>query len=284
MNVRQRFSFLLCLGLLFSMLGAGCTGEAIVQRTSDGGILITLVPTGTVGTTGTTGTITDNNDGVGGPALPPAGTGSTEPEPAAPPPPNSLATEPPSAPGSTTPPPEMSGNEKLQILRDTYGIIVSGTYGDHELNNLLLAAQQYRPEETATLNVYFAPGNTSRGIMGCYSPGSIGRMEIYDHNYFHTVHHELVHHITLYPRNRRARAIAMEVAQRTPPEQGSLLEADPRYIPSNYARVNTYEFWAEFFSHLREMEKGYRGGYPRSPYFNPPEDIRQIARQVYATP
>ncbi len=90
-------------------------------------------------------------------------------------------------------------------------------------------------------------------------------------------------HLAVYPPNGRAREIAGRVLAMVPPEQGVLVRADARYIPRSYARKNQYEFWAEFFTYLREKEKGIEGGYYCSPSFNPPEDIRVVARELFAS-
>lgn len=272
MNKRLRVAMVLCLCLAGGFVMVGCSGEYVVRRTGDGQIVITLVPSDGSGSGG------GDETGMGGPAAPPDGGDTT-------PPPSSDYTTPPPSSSSGTPASVPGGQEALAELRDTYGITLAGYPTERDVKSALISARQFRPEDTKSLRISYTKENRNRGVMGVYTPGSgqQGRIEIYDHINLHTVFHEMTHHITLFPRNSRARKVAEQVAAMTPPEQGSLAEASPAYIPRSYARQNIYEYWAEFFSYLREKEKGIQGGYPCSGQFNPAESVRKVARQIYAS-
>lgn len=265
--MRRRTLSLLSAVLLIALLHAGCSGDYVVRSAGPGRYVVTLIPSD-----GST-----DGDGYRPPAAPPTG-GSSGSEPTNPP-----------APGNDNPPPGGVGgppdlpdsvDDQAREIRERYGITMKGYPTERDVENLLVACRQFRPEETSNVTINYSRGNRSGGVMGCYSPS--GRMEIYDHRNLHTVFHELAHHITLYPRNSRARGIAEDVARKTPPVNGSLQQTPARYIPRSYARKNTAEYWAEFFTYLREKERGLRGGYPCSRYFDPPDDLRQVARQIYA--
>ena len=209
--------------------------------------------------------------------------GKASPEPGPLPLPDET-TYPPVAPGDDDE--ESAKNtEARQELLSTYGITITGKASEHDVANTLVSARQFRPDDTKSLRINYAPFNRLRGVMGLYMLRrgvDHGRIEMYDHVNLHTVFHEIAHHVTLYPRNSRAQAIAEQLLSEVPNGRGSLSQVPAKYIPRDYARTNKYEFWAEFFTYLREKEEGIEGGYPCDGAFNPDERTRQIARQLYA--
>ena len=207
---------------------------------------------------------------------------SASPEPPALPLPDE-ETLPPCAPGSDEEA-EPTDEQRKELL-SRYGISITGSATELDVENALVSARQFRPEDTKSLRINYAPFNRRRGVMGLYilrRGDKFARIEMYDHVNLHTVFHEIAHHITIYPRNGRAIAIAEQVLSMVPPARGNLAQASPQYIPREYARTNKYEFYAEFFTFLREKEKGIEGGYPCSPSFNPSAKVREVARQIFA--
>ncbi len=150
--------------------------------------------------------------------------------------------------------------QALSELREKYNIRVSGQFDERAVQNVLWAARQYRPEDVGNLSIYYNGERRNRGVMGVYSPS--GNINIYDPVRLHTVFHEMTHHVTLYRTHTRPKEIANKVARMVPPQDGTLQQAHPAYIPRSYARTNIAEFWAEFFTYFREKETGVNGGYP----------------------
>lgn len=209
--------------------------------------------------------------------------GSASPEPGPLPLPDEM-TYPPVAPGEDEQE-SVNDSEARQELLSTYGITITGKATEHDVQNTLVSARQFRPSDTKSLRINYAPFNRLRGVMGLYMlrrGADHGRIEMYDHVNLHTVFHEIAHHVTLYPRNTRARAISEQLLSEVPHARSNLSQVPAKYIPRDYARTNKYEFWAEFYTYLREKEEGIEGGYPCDGAFNPDERTRQIARQIFA--
>ena len=178
---------------------------------------------------------------------------------------------------------------ELKELKDKYGIELGGNYSDKEIQNTLVSAQQYLPDETKNVKINFFIGKKPAevGVQGQalipeteeeIKEGTI--IELFS-DIMHVNFHELTHHITLHPSNKRAKQVADETFAKVP---GYPNNTPKEYIPSDYAMSNKDEYTAEMFPFLREKEKGIDGGEPPLPAFNPPEDFRKVARKLFVTP
>ena len=207
---------------------------------------------------------------------------STGPE-NTPPPGGDETTAPPQSSGTQQPTPSMPGSAQAMLseIRSKYGIPVSGYYNAEHVKKLWISLAQYRPEETRGVSVRFVNNGGNRGVAGLYSwGGSTSTITIYSGG-FHTIHHELAHHMTLFYRNGRNNQIAKQTIAAA---KGGYGQLQTSCIPSGYSLTNYKEWWAEFFSFFREKEKRIYGNpYCRSS-FNPPENVRQVARQIYINP
>jgi hypothetical protein len=210
----------------------------------------------------------------------PAAPGSTAANPAAP------GTTP--MPGATTGPPAGAGARPQAVAADQaanvnelakFGVQVRGAFTGQDVANTLNWARSYRPEETAGVTFTFAANRRASGVLGVWS--STGQSQIYS-GLQDVVFHEGSHHITLYRRNTRSRAIGNQVYQAALQAGGGQPVAST--ITRSYARSSDAEFKAEFFTGLAGLERGVNLGFTRgSGAFNPPENIRQLARPIYAS-
>lgn len=208
--------------------------------------------------------------------VPPA-TGPESP----PPPGGDEDTAPPQSPGTQQPGPTMPGSAQAMLseIRSKYGVPVSGRYNAEHVKKLWVSLAQYRPEETRGVRVNFVNNGGNRGVAGLYSwGGSTSTITIYSGG-FHTIHHELAHHMTLFYRNNRCNQIAKQTITAAKGGYGRLMTS---CIPSGYSLTNYKEWWAEFFSFFREKDRRIYGQESCRASFNPPENVRQIARQIYA--
>ncbi len=180
-------------------------------------------------------------------------------------------------------------NAELKELKDKYGIELGGNYSDKDIVKALTSARQYLPNETKNLKInYFIGKKPSEiGVEGQAlipttaeeaEEGTI--IELFNDK-LHVTLHEITHHITLFPVNKRAIQVADETFAKVP---GFPNSTPKEYIPSDYAMTCKDEYTAETFSFLRTMEKGIDGEEPPLSGFNPPEDFRKVARKLYATP
>jgi hypothetical protein len=185
---------------------------------------------------------------------------------------------PPAGAGSRTQNVPAALNSQADLRR--YGIVVRGDVSEKDVQNVMEFARHYRPEETNGLVMTFVPQQSRRssGVLGVWS--SSGQSQVYS-ELLDVVFHEGTHHITKFGRNRRSVGIGNQVYRAAANQGGG--RPPENTITRSYAQTNQAEFMAEFFTGLAALERGLRTRFTvRSNNFNPPEDVRTIARTIYA--
>jgi hypothetical protein len=200
------------------------------------------------------------------------------------------ASRPNSPPGGrrTRPQPPMAGMEtEVKNLASKHGINVRGSYNKKDIEHTLNFARDFRPEETKGLTFIFERNRNGRSsgsarvkTLGWYK-GGVSHIVSPNPD---TVYHEGVHHITMAPANKRTVAIGNEVYRAAIKLGGATRKPANSTITRWYAKENSYEFKAEFFTGLAALEHGLKLDFTiANRGFKPPESIRKIARPIYAS-
>ncbi|MBI4860236.1 MAG: hypothetical protein HY815_08230 [Candidatus Riflebacteria bacterium] len=175
-------------------------------------------------------------------------------------------------------PPQVGTDAGAQELQQKHGIAIRGAYTQTDVQNTLMCAQQYRPEETNGVEIEFSSGRSGSGVLGMWSGG---RIEIYGED-IDVILHELSHHITLTGSNRSSSTADQVIAAARQAGGGQIPSS---CITRDYATTDEAEFIAEFLTGLAGLERGVPLTFTiQNGYFNPPESVRQVARQIYVSP
>jgi hypothetical protein len=224
------------------------------------------------------------------PALPPApaspGTVVTQ---ATPPLPLPDGGTPPVAPAAITPPDlsAITSKEPISALQ-ARGIRITGSPDDQALKNTLIAAHQLDPQDTQELTVNFTGGKRTSGTLGVWTTrGQGGLVTIFAMDRPTAILHEICHHATLYPKSQHGASVANEVFGELAQKYGNDLNNWPDSVCTcSYARKNSREWRAEFFSVMRVMDLklpwDYLAENATAGTFNPPQDLRARANNFYA--
>lgn len=250
---------LVCLSLAVTLGDGGCAGGGIQN------LLSGLV----------------NLTGLGG-ALGGLGTGGGR-GPAAPEGPNRIP-----SPGAGSAPPSGS-NQRAQVpsgdvaqlvkeLQDQHGITVRGNYTQQDLQYCLMSARDFKPEDTANLDITYTGDNIDSGVLGVTS--SDGECEIYS-SIPDVIHHEMTHHVTIYEGNPRGQQMGDQLVQTA--EQAGGGQIPDSCITRDYATTNDAEFIAEFETGLAGMERGYPLEFTyENGAWGPPESVKAAGRALFS--
>lgn len=163
-------------------------------------------------------------------------------------------------------------------LSQTFGVQVRGSYNKKDVDQTLVWARSFRPDETRGVTFTFTAQRRESGVLGVWN--SLGQSQIYSGRQ-DVVFHEGVHHITLFGRNQRSRALANQVFNAAVQEGGGGTPAG-NTITRSYAQTNPSEWKAEFFTGLAGLERGVPLLFTlRNNSFNPSANVRAVARQLY---
>lgn len=214
------------------------------------------------------------NQGAAGPEnTPPNGQGAPQPAP--------LGGQ---QRGGTTTPLTGTAAEQAKELKDKYGITLRGSVTDQDTAQALTYARAYPPASTNGLSFTFAAQRKQQGVLGVWqNSGRSGVSEIYS-DILDVVFHEGTHQVTLANQNLGTTgAVGRRVVEAAKQSGGGQIPAN--CITRSYARTNDEEFMAEFFTGLRSLENGLQTRFTLGGgTFNPPENVRVIARQIWAAP
>jgi hypothetical protein len=194
--------------------------------------------------------------------------------------------------------PKKGLEKEVKLLKSRHGIAVRGSYNKKDIQHTLRFARDFRPEETKGMTYIFE--RNRNGVkrkknkksrvktLGWYSGGVV---HIVSPNP-DTVYHEGCHHMTMAPANKRTVGIGNAVYKAAVKlgENGRRdARARKKRQPANstitrwYAKKDSYEFKAEFFTGLAGLERGLKLDFTiQNKAFNPPESIRKLARPIYA--
>jgi len=172
----------------------------------------------------------------------------------------------------------------LALLRDRYGITVTGAFTPLDVDHVLTFARQHRPMETHDLTFQFAKERISSGAnLGEWAVDGLAEIRS---DRADTVFHEGTHHILEYDRNVRTRPMAALIYDAAKAAGGGKIP-DCCYT-RRYARYQRFEGdSAEFLAELVTGVAGLERGLPvettiENRDFNPPESVRRLVRALWA--
>lgn len=216
------------------------------------------------------------DSGKGGLPATPGPTGPAQPE-STPRLPTPQPAAPPSGPQARQPLPQVGLEEGVNELKTKHNIVVRSSYTARDIQQTLMSARQYKPEETAGLNISFSQTRRGSGVLGVWNQA--GQSQIYG-TALDVVYHEMSHHITLFGRNARTRQIGRQIVEAARQAGGGKIPAS--CITRSYATTNTSEFLAEFCTGMAALERGLPMSFTvRNGSFNPPESVRKVARPIF---
>ena len=161
-------------------------------------------------------------------------------------------------------------------------ITLRGSVTELDVAQALTFARAFPPAASNGLSFTFTAQRKSQGVLGVWqNSGQTGVSEIYS-TILDVIFHEGVHQVTLANQNRQTTgAIGREVVAAAKQPGGGQIPSN--CITRSYARTNDPEFMAEFFTGLRSLENGLQTRFTLGGgTFNPPENVRAIARRIWA--
>jgi hypothetical protein len=176
------------------------------------------------------------------------------------------------------PRPPVKGTEEgvRELLR--YGIKVRGAYTPNDIKNTLDFAHCFSPKETRGMVVTFDTNRKKSGVVGVWSNGNVRIMSSKPDVIFH----EGCHHITLYRKNTRTRALGKELFQKAM-ELGGDGGVPLSCVTRQYALRNSSEFRAEILTGLAGLESRVKLSFTLvNRKFNPPASVRALARKIFS--
>lgn len=202
-------------------------------------------------------------------------------------PPGGQAAPPPAPVGSQqrgTPPPPLpaTAQEQLSEIQTKYRVTLRGSYNEQDVANTLTSLRAYPPERAFDLSFTFTAERRQQGVLGVWqNRGASGQSEIYS-GLIDVVFHEFTHQVTLANQNgQTSGAVGEQVVAAAKQAGGG--EIASNCITRSYARTNEPEFMAEFFTGLRSLENGLQTRFTLSGgTFNPDENVRAVARRIWA--
>ena len=222
-------------------------------------------PAGPLGAGGNQGPAAPENTPAGGQAAPP-------PAPLG-------AQQRPTTPAAPLP---ATAQDQMNELNTKYGITLRGSVTAQDTAQALTYARAYPPASTQGLSFTYTADRKQQGVLGVWqNSGNSGVSEIYS-DLQDVVFHEGTHQVTLAAQNQNTTgAIGQKVVDASKAAGGGTIPSN--CITRSYARTNDAEFMAEFFTGLRSLENGLQTKFTLSDgTYNPPENIRVIARQIWA--
>jgi len=176
-----------------------------------------------------------------------------------------------------------SSQDQLNELTTKYGITLRGAYNDTNVANTLTYARAYPPAATQGLSFTYTAQRVQQGVLGVWqNSGATGQSEIYS-DLIDVQFHEGSHQITLADQNQSTGVAIGEQTYQAAVQAGDGTSPADSCITRDYARSNSAEFKAEFFTGLRTIENGLPTQFTTSGgTFNPPENVRAIARKIWA--